>query len=82
MTRLDFERLEDQHYDYMFDRYFADSEYAEDEPTEYIVSWHNSEFDDLATIEAESEEEALEKAEELIGDELPEDAVIDSVKVA
>ena len=81
MTRYDFERLEDRHYDYLFDEYNREYE-AEDEPTEYIVSWHNSEFDDLATIEAESEEEALEKAEELIGDELPEDAVIDSVKVA
>jgi hypothetical protein len=66
----------------MFDRYFADSECSEDEPKEFTVAWHNSEFEDLATIEAESEEEAFDIAEEMIGDELPEDAVIDSVKVA
>ena len=51
MTRLDFERLEDQHYDYLFDEY--NREYEEEEPTEYMVSWHNEEFDDLVTIEAE-----------------------------
>lgn len=78
MTRYDFSRLEDEHYDYMFDRYFADSEYAEDEPTEFHIYWHNSEFEDIETIEAECEEEAAEKAEEI----LPEDAVIDKIRVA
>ena len=75
MTRYDFSRLEDEHYDYMFDRYFADSEYAEDEPTEFRIYWHNEEFEDIETVEAKYEEEAREKAEEI----LPEDAVIDKI---
>ena len=81
MTRLDFERLEEAHYDYMFDSYFTECE-TEEESKEYVISWHNEEFDDLVTIEAEDEDEALDIAEEMIGNELPEDAVIDSVKVA
>ena len=81
MTRLDFARLEEAHYDYLFDEYNREYE-AEEESKEFVISWHNSEFDDLATIEAEDEDEALDIAEEMIGNELPEDAVIDSVKVA
>ena len=57
-------------------------EYEEEEPTEYMVSWHNEEYEDCEFIEAEDADEALAIAEEMIGDELPEDAVIDSVKVA
>lgn len=75
MTRYDFSRLEDEHYDYMFDRYFADSEYSEDEPTEFHIYWHNEEYEDIETVEAEYEEEAREKAEAI----LPEDAVIDKI---
>ena len=81
MTRLDFERLEDRHYDYLFDEYNREYE-AEEELTEYMVSWHNEEFEDCEFIEAEDADEALAIAEEMIGDELPEDAIIDSVKVA
>ena len=81
MTRYEFARLEEAHYDYMFDSYFTECE-EEEETKEYVISWHNEEYEDLVTVEAESEEEAFDIAEEMIGDELPEDAIIDSVKVA
>ena len=38
----------------------------------------NEEYEDIETIEAETEEEAAEKAEEI----LPIDAVIDEIRVA
>ena len=81
MTRYEFARLEEAHYDYMFDSYFTECE-EEEETKEYVISWHSEEFEDLVTVEAEDADEALDIAEEMIGNELPEDAVIDSVKVA
>ena len=81
MTRYEFARLEEAHYDYMFDSYFTECE-GEEETKEYVISWHSEEFEDLVTVEAEDADEALDIAEEMIGNELPEDAVIDGVRAA
>ena len=79
MTRYDFERLEDQHYSYMWQEYNERCEYEEEETERaFYIYWHNEEYEDIETIEADTEEEAAEKAEEI----LPEDAVIDEIRVA
>ena len=78
MTRYEFNSLERDYYNAMYDRFYESSEYEEERTREYVVDWHNEEFEDCEFIEAENEEEAAEKAEEI----LPEDAVIDDVRVA
>lgn len=78
MTDYEFSRLEAEHYGYMYDRFYEASEYEEEKTREYIIDWHNEEFEDCEFLEAENEEEAREKAEEI----LPEDAVIDEIRVA
>lgn len=78
MSTYEFSRLEAEHYGYMYDRYYESSQYEEDETKVYFIDWHNEEYEDSEIIEAENEEEAYEKAEEI----LPEDAVIDDVRVA
>ena len=62
----------------MYDRFYEVSEYEEERTKEYVIDWHNSEYEDCEFIEAENEEEAYEKAEEI----LPDDAIIDNVRVA
>ena len=78
MTRYEFNSLERDYYNAMYDRFYESSQYEEDETKVYFIDWHNEEYEDSEIIEAENEEEAYEKAEEI----LPEDAIIDSVRVA
>ena len=78
MSTYEFARLEAEHYGYMYDRYYEASEYEEERTREYVINWHNTEFEDCEFITAEDPEEAREKAEAI----LPEDAVIDDVRVA
>ena len=78
MSTYEFSRLEAEHYGYMYDRFYESSEYEAERTKEYVIDWHNSEYEDCEFIEAENEEEAYEKAEEI----LPEDAIIDDVRVA
>ena len=75
MMRYDFAGLEAEHYSAMYDRYYSTSEYEDETEKAFHIYWHNEEFEDIETIEAECEEEAAEKAEEI----LPEDAVIDKI---
>lgn len=78
MTRYEFNSLERDYYNAMYDRFYEASEYEEERTREYVIDWHNAEYEDCEFITAEDPEEAVEKAEAI----LPEDAVIDDVRVA
>ena len=80
MTRYEFNSLERDYYNAMYDRYYEAFQ-TEEYPKEFMIFWHDdeSETEDVEILTAENEEQAMELAEEMIGNEIPETAVIDKI---
>lgn len=80
MSTYEFARLEAEHYGYMWQDYNDRLQYEEYQK-EFMIFWHDdeSETEDVEIITADNEEQAYEKAEEMLGTEIPETAVIDKI---